>query len=74
MKRSLINDLTGFSEVLKDLQNQDEHHASLTKEDEETIELMFNISKNDDERHGKMPKFGTGIQNPQRKDKLAAAS
>jgi hypothetical protein len=31
---------------------------SLTSSDKETIDLMFEISKNEGERHGKMPTFG----------------
>ncbi len=30
----------------------------LTPGDKETIDLMFEISKNEGERHGKMPTFG----------------
>jgi|LauGreDrversion4_2_1035121.scaffolds.fasta_scaffold408462_1 hypothetical protein len=31
---------------------------TLTSADKETIDLMFEISKNEGERHGKMPTFG----------------
>ncbi len=35
---------------------------SLTSEDKETIDLMFEISKNEGDRHGKMPTFGRTMQ------------
>lgn len=33
----------------------------MTDADRETIDLMFEISKNEGERHGKMPTFGRSI-------------
>ena len=36
----------------------------LSSEDKETIDLMFEISKNEGERHGKMPTFGRTTGQP----------
>jgi hypothetical protein len=52
-----------MQETVKQLTNygafiRNKNALTLSQSDKETIDLMFEISKNEGERHGKMPTFG----------------
>jgi hypothetical protein len=48
-----VKTLTNFAPLLRNRAS-----LTLTASDKETIDLLFEISKNEGERHGKMPTFG----------------
>jgi hypothetical protein len=43
----------------------------LTDKDKETVEMMFEISKNEGERHGKMPTFGRSVGDKRQEEVVA---
>jgi hypothetical protein len=48
-----VRQLTNYGSFIRN-----KNALTLTSGDKETIDLMFEISKNEGERHGKMPTFG----------------
>ena len=48
-----VRQLTNYGQFIRNKNN-----LTLTAADKETVDLMFEISKNEGERHGKMPSFG----------------
>ena len=48
-----VRQLTNYGAFIRN-----KNQLTLNQGDKDTIEMMFEISKNEGERHGKMPNFG----------------